>query len=316
MQHRPPVPSPSARRFARLAERAAGLPRRTMWGLILAVLAVVAPLDWSTGRFSIAPLYLFLICLAGWSLGRRQSAIAVALIVGVIVLANNWTTTPFNPANEAWNIASRYISNMVIALLVAGLRDSFEVERWRASTDGLTGALNRAAFTARLATALAAARRQGRTLLLAYVDLDGFKSVNDRHGHAAGDRALCALVDGAGVTADDLVARNGGDEFVLLLHLAGPETGDAAARALHRRLTAALAATGLDVTCSMGAAVLDPHRTEPGPVLIAAADRLMYEAKRAGRNAVRIAGSRADPPDPCAARRPERAEVEPIRQAA
>jgi GGDEF domain-containing protein len=111
--------------------------------------------------------------------------------------------------------------------VVAGVvnRDVVQL-RTRADTDPLTGALTRAAFRCRAEQRMADARRRGEPLTLAILDLDGFKEVNDVHGHAAGDRLLADLAHGwaAELAPGDLLGRHGGDEFVVLVG-SGPRDG-------------------------------------------------------------------------------------------
>lgn len=147
---------------------------------------------------------------------------------------------------------------------------------YAASHDALTGLANRAALHDALETWASGAGA------VVYLDLDGFKQVNDEHGHAAGDellvRTAAALRDCA--SSGDLVARLGGDEFVLLLRgVTRPE--EAAARA-ERILDRA------EVGASIGIALCDPARQEPVEAL-RRADAAMYEAKRDGRHGWRLA---------------------------
>ncbi len=154
-------------------------------------------------------------------------------------------------------------------------------------TDALTGLRNVRYFRARLQEELADAARTGRPLSLLIVDLDHFKSVNDRFGHPAGDRLLEAIAAGMRSVArqGETVARLGGEEFGFLL----PDTGEEGARAAAERVRGAVASSrgGLNgrtaaVTASVGIAVA------PGPanpdMLYRAADRALYEAKRLGRD--------------------------------
>ncbi|MBD3765000.1 MAG: GGDEF domain-containing protein [Rhodobacterales bacterium] len=140
-----------------------------------------------------------------------------------------------------------------------------------AETDPLTGVLNRRGFDRRL-------RGQGEGAVV-LLDLDGFKAVNDRIGHAAGDRLLCAVARqlAAALRQGDVLARLGGDEFAVWL----PGAGQAEARAVAGRLRAAVAAlpqdSGTPVTLSGGVAV-----TRPGQTLaetLETADRALRRAK-------------------------------------
>jgi diguanylate cyclase (GGDEF)-like protein len=149
-------------------------------------------------------------------------------------------------------------------------------------TDRLTGLANRAHFDEELAREVQRARRSGRPLAVALVDLDHFKRLNDAEGHAAGDEVLrrCARAWQEGLRAGDLLGRYGGEEFGVLL----PETGLDEAREVVERLRAA---TPGRVTCSAGVALLGDGGAA---ALVADADRALYAAKAAGRDRVRVAG--------------------------
>jgi diguanylate cyclase (GGDEF)-like protein/PAS domain S-box-containing protein len=167
--------------------------------------------------------------------------------------------------------------------------------RQQASTDFLTGLANRRSFMERLETEFQRVRRYPRqaSCVLA-LDLDHFKRVNDTWGHAAGDavlRQVAALMQRA-VRRPDALARSGGEEFLLLL----PDTGRDAAVAMAERLRLRLRATPtrvgetlIPVTISIGVSAISPADTAASQVL-ARADAALYEAKRAGRDAVRLAG--------------------------
>ncbi|HEY9414303.1 MAG TPA: GGDEF domain-containing protein [Pseudonocardia sp.] len=172
-----------------------------------------------------------------------------------------------------------------------------------ASTDGKTGLLTAAAWHSHAAKELRRAQRAQSTAALLILDLDHFKSVNDDHGHLAGDQVLSAIAAAlrGEVREHDLVGRFGGEEFVVLLPGMGRDLGDAAElyaiaeRIRHRISTLSVVVTtargsltiaGLSV--SVGGAVFPDHGTGLEHVL-QAADTALYEAKRDGRNAVRIA---------------------------
>jgi diguanylate cyclase (GGDEF)-like protein/PAS domain S-box-containing protein len=157
--------------------------------------------------------------------------------------------------------------------------------------DPLTGAANRTLFLERLSKALRARHRSGGPVSVLVVDLDGFKDVNDRYGHQAGDQALMTVAKRlmALVRPADTVARVGGDEFVVLCHDADAD----AAKALAERLVGAVGepiAVGpglVQVGASIGVAPADIG--EPSlEALLRAADVAMYEAKRAGKGCVRL----------------------------
>ena len=144
-----------------------------------------------------------------------------------------------------------------------------------ARTDALTGLPNRRAWDEELTRSVAAARRDGRGLVLAMIDLDHFKVLNDAQGHAAGDRFLCEAAAAWRLTlrVDDFLARYGGEEFAALLH--GCTVGEA--QELVERLRAATPGG----TCSAGIA---EWRGEAPEQLVARADAALYAAKRRGRD--------------------------------
>jgi diguanylate cyclase (GGDEF)-like protein len=160
-----------------------------------------------------------------------------------------------------------------------------------ASIDPLTGTLNREAFTKQCTELLTSAARYGIGYALAFLDVDEFKEINDRSGHDAGDAALRHVVRSirANVRDTDLVGRFGGDEFVVLLH----DYGDAAVtqtignilQAAHSGGGGASSSQTADVSFSAGF-VYVPPRAAPQKLaeLIAQADALMYQSKRAGGN--------------------------------
>ena len=158
----------------------------------------------------------------------------------------------------------------------------------RADADPLTGIANRRGFERELKRSLDFVKRYGASAALLYFDLDGFKGINDRHGHAAGDAVLkaVAMVLARHVRASDLVARIGGDEFVLLLWNCSEAHAWAKAAALEAaiaRTTATCAGVTLGVGVSCGVAPLLPL-DQPADVL-QRADRAMY-ARKAARGGV------------------------------
>jgi diguanylate cyclase (GGDEF)-like protein len=152
-----------------------------------------------------------------------------------------------------------------------------------ASTDALTGCPNRRAFLERLGGAIASAGTGPRSAVC-LIDLDGFKAVNDRDGHAAGDAALVAVtaaLTGA-VRESDTVARLGGDEFAVLADVSANVDADELAERL--RTAVAEAGRGCGVTASVGVALVD--RADDVNLLLHRADAAMYRAKTSGGNRV------------------------------
>jgi diguanylate cyclase (GGDEF)-like protein len=166
-----------------------------------------------------------------------------------------------------------------------------QLVRHQATHDALTGLPNRVLFRERLETAITEGDTDGGSFALAYIDIDGFKGVNDGHGHAAGDALLKAIAGrlGGRTRGSDTVARLGGDEFAVLLNDA---TDAQAALARCQTLCDAIAepytleVNGSGLAVKIGASI-GVTLFVPGDAydrLVVAADAAMYEAKRSGKN--------------------------------
>jgi diguanylate cyclase (GGDEF)-like protein len=168
-----------------------------------------------------------------------------------------------------------------------------------ADVDQLTGVANHRYLQERLRQEIARAIRTRRPLSILMVDLDGFKAVNDAHGHAVGDRLLNEMAAAlkSAVRTNDVVARYGGDEFVILM----PDTPEAAARRVGRRMLQAVAdhrhvlpdGTEISLGASAGLAIYPADGRSPA-ALLAAADAAMYAVKRAGGGGVRRPREKGD----------------------
>jgi len=166
-------------------------------------------------------------------------------------------------------------------------------------TDDLTQLYNSRYLNQVLRRETKRASRSGRPLSLLFIDLDGFKGINDAHGHLYGSRALveaAALIRGS-ARETDVAARFGGDEFAIVL----PDTGGEGAFSVGERVRERVAAhqflfdDGLDVrlTASVGVATL-PDVAASAEELVAAADRAMYQVKDSGKNGIQAASAPAD----------------------
>jgi diguanylate cyclase (GGDEF)-like protein len=199
---------------------------------------------------------------------------------------------------DASFIAREIAANAVLyAYLACSTAIAFAVTGWvlgrkvdelsaTASTDPLTGLVNRRAFEDRLALELARTARYGSPLALLLADLDGLKPLNDKLGHEAGDQALISIAATlqASCRETDLVARVGGDEFVVL----APSTTRDEAMDLAQRIRETLhgPTRGQEriFTLSIGVAAIEGRRSVSAAELLAAADKALYDAKGAGRD--------------------------------
>jgi len=246
---------------------------RTLRTVLVAALVGAFALAWGGDGFW--------ACLPGaLVLAAAEPSPRAALAAGalVVVLAAVAAPPPVLPA--------AVVVPASLGVLLA-LRRRLERERDAmrrfALRDPLTGLANRRALDERLGYEIARHTRQGENFAVLALDLDGFKAVNDRFGHDAGDELLrdaaFALVDA--VRAQDTVVRLGGDEFCVL----APQTGPASAEHLTARVREALAGVtaGLSgLSASIGAAVFPADGTTP-EALLAAADLAALEAKRRSR---------------------------------
>lgn len=158
-----------------------------------------------------------------------------------------------------------------------------------ATRDALTGLHNKRFFLESLELAFAHADRRDAPLSVLVLDIDYFKMVNDEYGHLVGDvvlKEVAAVLQGE-VRQEDLLARFGGEEFVLLMRETGPEAAQALAERVRRRVeekTFDAEGKALTLTLSVGGATLRGRNFAGGTGLFECADAALYEAKRAGRN--------------------------------
>lgn len=177
--------------------------------------------------------------------------------------------------------------------LVEKLQESQRQMTFMAHHDALTGLPNRRSFMIRLRQSMALAARQSSKLALLFIDLDGFKKVNDLHGHKVGDLLLKQVADrlSEGMRQSDMMGRFGGDEFVLLsTDCPDPESAARIANKLIATLSEPFQIDDLQIKigASVGIAIYPDQATEIEP-FIALADTAMYQAKHDGRNCYRFA---------------------------
>lgn len=266
--------------------------------------------------FSVQLILAALVLLSRQDPVERFAVRAAAVLMSgmAVVCLGRAVVSPFRdlPANPFAPDPVRFIGLTFFMLFSAGtafaligmvtvrLRQQLEHE---ARTDALTGMLNRRALEAAMTGVIAGCRARGRALAVIAVDLDHFKRINDAHGHGGGDAVLRAVATALaqGVRDTDLVARVGGEEFMLVLPTRGATETFRVAERLRQGLEAMAVPFGaatLGATASFGVATLD-HPGEDWSQLFRRADRWLYAAKQDGRNRTRGEG---DPhPAPAAA---------------
>jgi diguanylate cyclase (GGDEF)-like protein len=234
-------------------------------------------------EMSLSVFYVVPVAIAAW-FGDVTAGLFVAAVAAI-----GWTEadtaggTYSNPGFAAWNAGAHLLWFGMAAAALGRLREVLDEANAVARTDALTGAANRLSFREQARSALLTAV----PLTLVYIDVDGFKAVNDLRGHASGDLLLRRISHTlrSVVRAGDVVARLGGDEFAILL----PGADATVASALLDRFRAALLQLAMGeswpVTFSIGAITV-PTGSGDLDGLMNSADEEMYRAKREGKDRI------------------------------
>lgn len=268
--------------------------------LVPAVLGASPPVR--AGAISAAMGALLLpVTLAALRLGWRGEpsfrAVALGLLLASLALWLGASLALGGPA-QAWQgclFALAFLAVLVagFAFVLAYFERMDSQMRKLASVDGLTGAMNHSTTVSLLAHALERGRREGQPVGFVMLDLDHFKRVNDRHGHAVGDQVLKAVAAcaRARLRGSDVLGRLGGEEFGLVL----PATGEAGARHLAEQVRQAVEALelrgdgGQPLRVTLSAGVAEAARDDTPETLMHLADKALYQAKQRGRNRVVVA---------------------------
>lgn len=237
---------------------------------------------------NITPVYLIYVGLTSAYFCSRREATA-QLVVMYLAFAVALTQAEHGQRMLTYLVMSSIVT--VVALVVAHVTERERALRRElrtvASTDALTGLLSRRGFTTAFGRELQRSRRAGLPLSLVLFDLDHFKLVNDRFGHAGGDAALqrCAGIISDERRPGDLAARMGGEEFLVALFDCDEEGARSWAQRIVDRLAADTADGPVRLTTSAGVAEAAPGQVTIDDILLGA-DRALYAAKAAGRHRV------------------------------
>lgn len=255
----------------------------------ITMLIAITWIDYVTGtEISFSIFYLLPTLVITWRLGRWAGLVFSLLSSVAWFLADTLPGQTYtHPAIPVWNALVRLGFFLVTVVVLTAFRDALARETAFARADPLTGLTNGRFFRQLLRGELERSRRYSRLLSLAYIDLDNFKSVNDKLGHAAGDRLLKEVGDLLRTSSrtTDTAARLAGDEFALLMPETGHEVAIVAVERLKDRLFHHMRSQGWPVTTSIG---LVTYREPPASEESALkdADALMYVAKKQGKNRV------------------------------
>jgi len=253
------------------------------------MVAAIGYIDHLTGtEISFSIFYLLPVAFAFWQGGfwpgvATATAGAAAWLVADLSAGHQYSrhVIPY------WNSLMRGLIFLTVGMLLVQLKRALERETHLATRDALTGIGNWRHFEVVAGRELSRARRSGKSLSVAYIDLDNFKMVNDSLGHQAGDALLVSVASALqeSVRTIDCVARLGGDEFIVLM----PETEQEGARVVVDRIRRMLVETLKEgywsSTLSVG---LVTFASMPVSIdeMIKTADDLMYSAKKGGKDSV------------------------------
>lgn len=276
--------------------------REAYWKLAVETAMMIVFITWVlfyTGRLSspLQNLYLLVVITSSLTLGRLATVFAM-VIIGLCYL---WLGYPLPRDSQFHSFGAEFMTRFAPLAMVAYITTMLSSDTRLAmtrikalsETDELTGVLNRRAFAAFSEHTVSMAQRYGRNFSVVMMDSDSLKSINDSYGHEAGDELLRSMVAQAKLELRkaDLLARYGGDEFILLM----PDTSAEGARLTAERIRARIAATPLNIggkhvstTASMGVATYPDHGKDYERVF-EAADNALYVSKSRGKDRVSVA---------------------------
>jgi diguanylate cyclase (GGDEF)-like protein len=270
-------------------------------GRCWAMIALISWMVWHAGedRAPLVNLYHLVIITSALTLGARLTAGNLTIILAALVLLERGAPSVQGPAQRALIIFLQFAPMLLVAFVTTRLADdirrALERIRYISETDELTRLYNLRAFLGMAERIHRQAKRYSRPYALVMIDSDNLKSVNDNHGHDAGNELLKLTTQGIRrqLRDTDVSARYGGDEFILLL----PETNTDGARELGERVRRSIADNPLEthgqrvpITVSVGVAGFPEHGDDFKTVL-SRADQAMYQSKKSGRNCVSVYAS-------------------------
>jgi diguanylate cyclase (GGDEF)-like protein len=272
--------------------------RETRWKLAIETLAMILFISWVvwySGKLEspLVSLYLLPIIASALALGKLATLLEMGLVTACYVFFSSvGYGHPVLSLSYGVELAAKLSPVLLVAyittMLSADIHYALNKARLYSETDPLTGLYNLRAFSIILERAFSQAIRYSRPMSLIMLDSDNLKNVNDTFGHEAGNRLLQHVVANvkAQLRSTDVLARYGGDEFVVLL----PETGVRGAHEVSERIRRAVEASGLKLrdtvvpsTVSLGVASY-PDDGIDLPILLDMADKAMYRSKQEGRN--------------------------------
>jgi len=247
-------------------------------------------IDYVTGyEFSFSIFYLIPLIFVTWFVGL-SSAVVISVICAVVWSVADVASgrTYVYPILIFWNGFMRLGFFLITVYILEGFKKAFERQKELARIDYITGVANARYFYERTSAEINRSERYKHSISLAYMDIDNFKQINDKFGHSVGD-TLLETVAGTikkNIRISDMVARMGGDEFVVYL----AETNDTQAKIaigkIKERLIDAMNMKNWPVTFSIGVVTCNAPGCSVDSI-VKAADMLMYTVKNSGKNMVK-----------------------------
>jgi len=255
-------------------------------GTILALLVGIP--DYFFGsEIGFSMFYLIPVALTSWYAGRTAGILVACVSAATWLTADILSGVSYSSTYiPMWNA----LVMLTFFIIVAYLLNAFKREKSSAREDYLTGLGNRRHFFELADAEIRRSARYGHAFTLAYIDVDDFKAINDRFGHAEGDALLKSIaVDiQESIRKTDIAARLGGDEFAVLLPESNADTAAGFFDKLHKKISQASWKIGRSVTFSIGVVTFVSFPSSIDE-MIKIVDRLMYAAKNSGKNLVKYA---------------------------
>ena len=260
--------------------------------LVFSLVFLIGWLRFLTGpEYAFSFLYLLPIIMVTWLLGKHWGMLisvvsAFSWLLADLSMIDRFSISFIPLVNESF----RLLVFLFVVLMITRHKNILETQKELAMMDPLTGVANRRAFFHLAGTEIDRSRRYRNPFSVMVIDIDDFKQINDHCGHHTGDRLLITVVETIKhhVRAIDIVARFGGDEFVVLLVKSEERSAALVARKLQKQLLDIMQKNQWGVTFSIGVAT---YHSAPDSVdeTIKAADELMYHVKHNGKNNIRQA---------------------------
>ncbi len=251
--------------------------------LVIGLIDYLITIDISLSICYLIPIFIVTRYVA------RTPGILLSIVSGIIwYIAEYIAKIDLSALLLLWNTIVTLTVFLIVVYLLSALKEAYEREKDLARIDGLTQIYNRRYFLEILRVESKRALRYQRCLTLVYIDVDNFKTVNDRFGHVRGDELLCLIADTVSnsLRETDIFARLGGDEFALLLPETDYQPAELVLQRIQQKLAQVAQDNSFDVGFSMGAITfLEP----PDSVdrMIEQVDGLMYQVKNSVKNALK-----------------------------